>query len=206
MKNLYSTLFLVLLHKFNFGQIIHISAGINYSWLDKIESSVQSRQVVSPGIVLSFGRDFFTNDKVSGYANVNLNWLNGGAIWKHPDSDVQVKSNYNISRLELEGGISISLNEKFKYAIGLNNSFGVKIKSNFDLSEQNTFRNWSPIVVSRLVYKKNETTNWAFSLKAALGLHVISYTQAVNSNVNLRYESSNNHVAIEVRRYLRKSF
>ena len=201
MRILFFTFFLLLFEGNYLSQTSYFSFGLNYSWLDKIETTVPGRQVISPGFILNYGRDYAISQNFGCYASANLNWISGGAIWKlYPD--LSVKSNFNMSRLELETGFTFRLNESLKFAFGLNNSFGAKLSGKFTVSEQNTFRNWVPFLIPKLTYRKNEIADWAFSLKIAQGLRTAHYIIDLSPEINIRYESSFNHAAFEIIRYI----
>jgi hypothetical protein len=191
------------MHSISFTQEGYITFGVNYSWMNKITASTSSSQIFSPGFMINYGRDFLLNERIKYYVNGGINWLSGGVTWKDPNFDIRVKSNYNNLRFDIETGLSFSLFKAGRFEVGLNNSFGVKLKSEFNLSEQQTIRNWAPLIISKLIYKKNEVAKWAFAIKVGLGFRTIHFIQAINSDLNLRYESSSNYAGIEIRRYLR---
>lgn len=143
----------MLFHTISFTQKSYIAIGVNYSWMNKVSSTTKSRQIFSPGFLFNYGRNFSINEKIGYYANGGINWLSGGITWKDPNFDIRVKSNYNNLRVEFETGLSFSLFRAGRFEFGLNNSFGVKLKSEFNLSEQQTIRNWAPLITSKLIFK-----------------------------------------------------
>lgn len=187
-----------------YSQKSNLSFGFNYSWLEKIESTTESRQVFSPGFIFSYGYQFLPNEKKIGlYINTNLNWMSGGVMWRYSNDPSSYRSKYNGTKFELDNGVLFCVNERSMVSLGICNSFGVKIKSDFGLSEQNTFRNWSPQIVSRYICITKPESRWGISFKIAVGLRTVSYIESNFQDIKLRYESSNSHTAIEIRRYFR---
>lgn len=185
------------------AQKSYFSFGLNYSWMEKIESSLPSSQILSPGFSVSYGKIYPLSEYMNFYSQANLNWLSGGIAWELPNSDIRIKSNFNNLRFEFENGFVFKTQSTVHFCFGFTNSFGAKLESNFNQSNQHLFRNWSPLMLTKWIYKRNENSNWACSLKVAFGLRTISYIQSNSSGLNLRYESSNNHAAIEIIRLLR---
>lgn len=203
MKRLFLALIIVLLHSVVLSQNKYLSFGANYSWMNKIESSVNSKQVFSPGAFIQFGREFTITEKVGWYLSSDISWLSGGVQWREVNLDLRVKANYNNLRLGIEGGLFFFPHKKTSFVLGLNNSFGSKLSGQFSFVEQQTFRNWAPMIITKLRYQKTKDTRWSLGVNVATGLRQIRTIRAVNTETILFYESSNNFVAIEFRRYLR---
>lgn len=192
---------LLLFHSAVFAQG-NLSFGVNYSWMNRIASSTKVQQVISPGFFFHYGNDFSITENWGCYANGGLGWYSGGIAWMELE-DLRRTARYNYLRFEVDAGVYLNLGEKWRFDLGLNNSFGARLKAQFVDSEQNLFRNWSPQLETKCFYQKKENGKWAIGMKVATGLRSILYIDINSAVNNIRYETSNDHAAVVFRRYLR---